>query len=281
MYFGVFLRYRADIHSFRNTATYAVLDVPEQQQSRMFSPQKSPRNRSAKWGDENLRKQQVSWRFLTLACRFTYLCVKEPDRGGRASVDPILWQGGRLSRDTRLGQLARGRRGRHARQSLDERVEPIRCGREGRAEGAIDCLGACDGSGLALGSEREQIGVWISGHSSAGRGSGVFDMGLSLAFRKRYCYRVANTPDLITISLQGNQMTPAQCRMARVALELGVRGLADVAKVSTNTVTRFERGEELRVRTVDAIRTALEYTGVEFIAENGGGAGVRLRKGAK
>src|SRR5271163_3229160 len=77
MYFGVFLRYRADIHSFRNTATYAVLDVPEQQQSRMFSPQKSPRNRSAKWGDENLRKQKVSWRFLTLACRFTYLCVKE------------------------------------------------------------------------------------------------------------------------------------------------------------------------------------------------------------
>jgi transcriptional regulator with XRE-family HTH domain len=76
-------------------------------------------------------------------------------------------------------------------------------------------------------------------------------------------------------------MTPAQCRMARAALELGVRELADVAKVSTNTVTRFERGEELRVRTVDAIRTALEYTGVEFIAENGGGAGVRLRKGAK
>src|SRR5271154_4365738 len=48
MYFGVFLRYRADIHSFRNTATYAVLDVPEQQQSRMFSPQKSPRNRRRK-----------------------------------------------------------------------------------------------------------------------------------------------------------------------------------------------------------------------------------------
>src|SRR5271169_6501441 len=78
MYFGVFLRYRADIHSFRNTATYAVLDVPEQQQSRMFSPQKSPRNRSAKWGDENLRKQQVSWRFLTLACRFTYLASRNP-----------------------------------------------------------------------------------------------------------------------------------------------------------------------------------------------------------
>jgi hypothetical protein len=31
-------------------------------------------------------------------------------------------------------------------------------------------------------------------------------------------------------------------------------------------------------RTVDAIRRALESAGVEFIAENGGGAGVRLRK---
>ena len=31
-------------------------------------------------------------------------------------------------------------------------------------------------------------------------------------------------------------------------------------------------------RTVAAIRTALEQAGVEFIAENGGGAGVRLRR---
>ena len=66
--------------------------------------------------------------------------------------------------------------------------------------------------------------------------------------------------------------------MARAAIELGVRELAEAAKVSTNTVTRFERGEELRDRTVDAIRAALEAAGVEFIAENGGGAGVRLRK---
>jgi len=33
-------------------------------------------------------------------------------------------------------------------------------------------------------------------------------------------------------------------------------------------------------RTIAAIRAALESAGVEFIAENGGGAGVRLRKGA-
>ena len=73
-------------------------------------------------------------------------------------------------------------------------------------------------------------------------------------------------------------MTPAQCRMARSGLGLGVRELAGAAKVSTNTVTRFERGEELRERTIDALRAALEAAGVEFIAESGGGAGVRLRK---
>jgi transcriptional regulator with XRE-family HTH domain len=66
--------------------------------------------------------------------------------------------------------------------------------------------------------------------------------------------------------------------MARTALEMGVRELADAAKVSTNTITRFERGEPLRERTIDALRAALESTGVEFIPENGGGVGVRLRK---
>ncbi|GBQ47537.1 helix-turn-helix domain-containing protein [Komagataeibacter europaeus] len=66
--------------------------------------------------------------------------------------------------------------------------------------------------------------------------------------------------------------------MARAGLNLGVRELAELAQVSTNTITRLERGETLYPRTVEAIRAALEAAGVEFIAENGGGAGVRLRK---
>lgn len=73
-------------------------------------------------------------------------------------------------------------------------------------------------------------------------------------------------------------MNGAQCRMARAALQLGVRELAEVARVSPTTVTRLEAGEELKPRTVDAVRSALEAAGVEFIAENGGGPGVRLRK---
>ena len=73
-------------------------------------------------------------------------------------------------------------------------------------------------------------------------------------------------------------MLPIQCKMARTALNLGVRDLAKLAQVSPDTVARLERGEELRERTVDTIRAALEAAGVEFIAENGGGVGVRLRK---
>ncbi|WP_376959765.1 helix-turn-helix domain-containing protein [Azospirillum sp. A26] len=66
--------------------------------------------------------------------------------------------------------------------------------------------------------------------------------------------------------------------MARAALGWGVRDLASAAKVSPDTIARLERGESLYPRTVDAIRSALEAAGVEFIPQNGGGPGVRLRE---
>lgn len=71
---------------------------------------------------------------------------------------------------------------------------------------------------------------------------------------------------------------PVQCRMARAALGLGVRELAAAAKVSIDTVARFERGDELKERTIDALQLALENAGVEFT--NGGQPGVRLTKAA-
>jgi transcriptional regulator with XRE-family HTH domain len=73
-------------------------------------------------------------------------------------------------------------------------------------------------------------------------------------------------------------MNAAQCRMARAALQLGIRELAERSRVAASTISRFEAGEELKPRTLDAIRQALEEAGVEFIPENGGGPGVRLRK---
>ena len=74
-------------------------------------------------------------------------------------------------------------------------------------------------------------------------------------------------------------MLAIQSRMARAALGWGVRQLAAAARVSPDTIARLERGETLYPRTLDAIRMALETAGVDFIAENGGGPGVRLRKG--
>lgn len=69
-----------------------------------------------------------------------------------------------------------------------------------------------------------------------------------------------------------------QSKMARAAVGWGVRDLAKEAGVSVDTVSRLERGEELQPRTLAAIQAALEAAGVEFIPENGGGAGVRVRK---
>jgi hypothetical protein len=68
-------------------------------------------------------------------------------------------------------------------------------------------------------------------------------------------------------------------RMARAALKIGIRDLAKIASVTTATLTRYEneRGG-MHADTRDKVRRALEAAGVEFIAENGGGAGVRLKK---
>jgi transcriptional regulator with XRE-family HTH domain len=73
-------------------------------------------------------------------------------------------------------------------------------------------------------------------------------------------------------------MDANQARMARAALKLSVRELGELAKVSPNTVTRLEAGLSVNHSTGLAIQTALESAGVEFIAENGSGPGVRLKR---
>ncbi len=66
--------------------------------------------------------------------------------------------------------------------------------------------------------------------------------------------------------------------MARGALDWTARELAVKAEVGINTVTRFEKGADTLVSTMAKIRAALESAGVIFVAENGEGPGVRLRK---
>ena len=55
--------------------------------------------------------------------------------------------------------------------------------------------------------------------------------------------------------------------------------LAERARLGLSTVVDFEKARRtVSPDVTDAIRAALEAAGVEFIAENGGGVGVRLRK---
>lgn len=66
--------------------------------------------------------------------------------------------------------------------------------------------------------------------------------------------------------------------MARAGLGLTARALAGLAGISHDTLVSLEAGEELKPRTVEAIQHALEAADVVFIAENGSGPRVRLRK---
>jgi len=73
-------------------------------------------------------------------------------------------------------------------------------------------------------------------------------------------------------------MKAIQLKMARAAVGWGVRELAKKAGVTANTVTRIENGADAKQSTMDRLQHALEAAGIEFIQENGGGPGVRLRK---
>lgn len=74
-------------------------------------------------------------------------------------------------------------------------------------------------------------------------------------------------------------MKPAQVRMARAALNWSLADLSKAAGVHRNTISNFETGKFSGLEeSITAIRAALEAAGIEFIPENGGGAGVRLRK---
>ena len=75
-----------------------------------------------------------------------------------------------------------------------------------------------------------------------------------------------------------NATQPAQVRAGRGLLGWSRDQLVAASGVPKRTLVRFEDEEvSPRLPTLTAIRTALEAAGVEFIEENGGGPGVRLR----
>lgn len=74
----------------------------------------------------------------------------------------------------------------------------------------------------------------------------------------------------------------AQMRAGRALIEWSQQELADRSEVSLPTIKRMEKLGPGRSAgdTIAAVQRALEAAGVQFIPENGGGAGVRLAKPA-
>ncbi len=76
-------------------------------------------------------------------------------------------------------------------------------------------------------------------------------------------------------------ITSSQIRAARAMVKWSAQKLADEAGVGISTVQRMEKSDGVpngSTRNLNLIETTLEKAGVEFIPENGGGAGVRFRK---
>ncbi len=80
------------------------------------------------------------------------------------------------------------------------------------------------------------------------------------------------------------KISSAQMRAARALVRWSALDLAKASKVGVATIRRVEVVEgEIPVTQANeaALRQALESAGVEFLDENGGGPGVRLRKSGK
>lgn len=76
-------------------------------------------------------------------------------------------------------------------------------------------------------------------------------------------------------------ITPAQSRAARALIDWSQGQLATAASCSLSTIRDFETGRRTPVaNNLKAIRMALEDAGIIFIAENGEGPGVRMKKAA-
>src|SRR5437763_3182059 len=83
------------------------------------------------------------------------------------------------------------------------------------------------------------------------------------------------------VNMASRPLTSSQIRAARGLLRWSAEDLAREAALGLATIRRAEVAESETSMTVAndlAVRRALESAGVEFIDENGGGPGVRLRK---
>jgi ribosome-binding protein aMBF1 (putative translation factor) len=91
-------------------------------------------------------------------------------------------------------------------------------------------------------------------------------------------------PHGLNVKMKRHSLTAAQIRAARALLKWSAADLAHHSALGANTIRRAEVAEwetSLTAANEMAVRRAFEAAGVEFIEENGGGPGVRLRKRQK
>ena len=84
--------------------------------------------------------------------------------------------------------------------------------------------------------------------------------------------------------MKSKPLSSAQLRAGRALIRWSAEDLARASTVSVTTIRRAELTAEETSMTASndlAVRRALEAARVEFIDENGGGPGVRLKKPLK
>jgi ribosome-binding protein aMBF1 (putative translation factor) len=82
------------------------------------------------------------------------------------------------------------------------------------------------------------------------------------------------------VSTPAKPLTSAQIRAARALLRWSAEDLAQKSNLGVTTIRRAElRERQTSLTTANdlAVRRTFEAAGVEFIDQNGGGPGVRLR----
>ena len=75
-------------------------------------------------------------------------------------------------------------------------------------------------------------------------------------------------------------ITSSQLRAARALLKITASDLADISGIGISTIKRFELSEGIpsgNIKTIEALKKALEVAGIEFIGAPEDRPGVRLK----
>ncbi|WP_352797887.1 helix-turn-helix transcriptional regulator [Mesorhizobium sp. M0138] len=81
------------------------------------------------------------------------------------------------------------------------------------------------------------------------------------------------------MNVMKTDILPQQIRAARALIDWTREDLANASGVTVRTLARIESSQTLpRTATLQAISSALEAAGIQFISQNGAGPGVRLAR---